>query len=88
MGDMPCIWCLLFVGEQYYGPDHVFAENPAMPEQTFPVRSWADAEDAKRDGLVVRDHNKVRCGLNADTLVSGDAVCRGHAAVVLHQRMG
>lgn len=89
MGDMPCIWCLLFVGGQYYGDGKVYTENPADSEAVpHIVRSWADAEDAVRAGLVVRDHNKVRCGLIADTLIGGDAVCRGHALVVVRQRIG
>lgn len=85
MGDMPCVWCLYFLTACQYGDS--YAESPAEPGivRTM-VRTWADADDAIRSGLVVRDRNGDRCGLNSQTLVSGDAVCLGHAVAVLRSR--
>jgi hypothetical protein len=88
MGDMPCVWCLVFIQEP---PDRVVlvhAYNPMDKSESFPVSHWAHADQLVRDsGWVLRDHNGVRCGLQAQTLVSGDAVCLGHAMAVLSARL-
>ena len=86
MGDMPCVWCLLFITSRPYGP--VVAHTPADESQSYSVSHWAHAESLVHEsGYVLRDHNNDRCGLTAATLVSGDAVCHGHAVGVLRARL-
>lgn len=88
MGDMPCVWCLLFIQGQPYDKITVHGHNPHNEAESYPVAHWAHADQLVRDsGYVLRDHNGDRCGLQAHTLVSGDAVCMGHAVAVLRARV-
>ena len=87
MGDMPCVWCLCFIQAQPFDKITVNAHNPARKEEVYPVAHWAHAESLMGSGFVLRDHNGDRCGMTAATLVSGDAVCLGHAMGVLRARV-
>lgn len=88
MGDMPCVWCLLYIQGLPYGHPTCHAYKPGAAEAERPVASWAEAEDTEYgSGLIIRDHNGDRCGLTAKTLVSGDAVCFGHAVGALRARL-
>lgn len=85
MGDMPCVWCLLYISN----PDNAAAFEPGrdyVGAASFPVPSWAAAGRLVAEGFVIRDHHGVRCGLMAQTLVSGDAVCLGHALSAMAAR--
>jgi hypothetical protein len=91
MGDMPCVWCLLYINGR--GKDEkitVYAHDPSRATgETFPVSHWAHAEELiYGSGWVLRDGQGNRCGLEAKTLVSGDACCFGHAMGVLRARVG
>lgn len=93
MPDMPCVWCLLWLNTAPelrpmpilaypYGP---MAEREPEP---VPVRGWAHAEDLTVAQFHIRDAvDGTYFGLDAKTLVSGDAVCIGHAVGALRSRV-
>jgi hypothetical protein len=88
--DMPCVWCLLYINGRASQFDSitVHAHNPGRPDDApVPVQHWAAAEEfVYGSGHVLRDQSGTRCGLEAKTLVSGDAVCFGHAMALLRAR--
>jgi hypothetical protein len=88
MGDMPCVWCLYWiqVRPSATGSALVYAYSSPTSE-AIPVKSWAHAEELRYgDGLYLRDEHGDYCGLQAQTLVSGDAVCIPHAGALLRAR--
>lgn len=88
MGDMPCIWCLLYVQAPPNRVALVHAYNPGEHDSQGPVENWAHAVDlVYNKGLILRDQHGDRCGLGAHTLISGDAVCLGHAVAVMRSRV-
>lgn len=93
MGDMPCVWCLLWLNTAPENrpvpilayPYGATAERHPEPE---PVRGWAHAEDLRYGGQYqLRDSEGAFFGLEAKTLVDGDAVCLGHAMGALRARL-
>lgn len=93
MPDMPCVWCLLWLNT---APEHRPVPIYAYPygftaehrPEPVPVRGWAHAEELSYGGQFhIRDADGTYLGLDAKTLVSGDAVCIGHAVGALRARV-
>jgi hypothetical protein len=93
MGDMPCVWCLLWLNtapEERPVPilAHAYGATAEQYPTPVPVRGWAHAEDLAYAGQFrIRDEAGTWFGLDAKTLVSGDAVCLGHAMGALRSRL-
>lgn len=94
MGDMPCVWCLLWLNTD---PRDRLTQILAYPygatlensPEAVSVRGWAHAEELSYGGQYrVRDAvDGTYFGLTAATLVSGDAMCHGHAMAAMRARV-
>ncbi|AGS73930.1 hypothetical protein [Streptomyces collinus] len=94
MGDMPCVWCLLWLNT---APERRPVEILAYPygataerePEPVPVRGWAHAEELTYGGQfhIRESRDGTYFGLDAKTLVSGDACCIGHAVGALRSRV-
>lgn len=92
MGDMPCVWCLVWLNtDPDYRPVPILARPYGVTAERDPghieVRGWAHAEDLTYGGQYRIVMGKTYFGLEAKTLVSGDAVCHGHAMAALTPRI-
>jgi hypothetical protein len=95
MGDMPCVWCLLWLNtDPKYRRTAIYAypygSTAERSSEAVAVRGWAHAEELAYGGQFrIRDAiDGTYFGLDAKTLVSGDAVCHGHAMAALTARVG
>jgi hypothetical protein len=93
MGDMPCVWCLLWLNtEPKYRPTQIcaypYGATAEDSPEPVPVHGWAHAEDLAYCGQYrVRDEHGTYFGLQAKTLVGGDAMCHGHAMAAMSSRV-